>query len=207
MARGFAEQSGGAFVLESELGRGTTVSLWLPVAEEDLPTVGLPALAQPVPARSRRGHLLFVDDEAIVREITAEGLRAAGFVVRVAAAAAEALDILATAEKVDLLVSDLSMPGMDGLVLIQNAQRRRPGLPAILLTGYATDAAELALGGALSGTFSLLRKPVDAKVLADRVAVLLEAGEIASNNLWRPSISDAVRGSSCSPPGDIAGDA
>jgi len=183
MARGFAEQSGGAFVLESELGRGTTVSLWLPVAEEELPTAGLPASGAPAPTRGRRGHLLFVDDESIVREITAEGLRAAGFVVRVAAGGAEALDILATAEKVDLLVSDLSMPGMDGLVLIQNAQLRRPGLPAILLTGYATDAAELALGGALSGTFSLLRKPVDAKVLADRVAVLLEAGEAASTNL------------------------
>ncbi|WP_169742811.1 ATP-binding protein [Muricoccus aerilatus] len=183
MARGFAEQSGGAFALESELGRGTTVSLWLPISEEETSAAGLPALSQPAPAEGRRGRLLLVDDEAIVREITAEGLRAAGFVVRVVAEAAEALDLLAGAEEVDLLISDLSMPGMDGLALIQNAQRLRPDLPAILLTGYATDAAELALGGALSGTFSLLRKPVDAKILADRVAVLLEAREASSTSL------------------------
>ena len=182
MARGFAEQSGGAFALESELGRGTTVSLWLPVAEDELRTAGPSASNLPPPVKGRHGRLLLVDDEAIVREITAEGLRAAGFVVRVAAEAAEALDVLASDEKVDLLVSDLSMPGMDGLALIRNAQRRRPGLPAILLTGYATDAAELALGGALSGTFSLLRKPVDAKVLADRVAVLLETGEATTTS-------------------------
>ncbi|TDH60955.1 response regulator [Dankookia rubra] len=180
MARGFAEQSGGAFALESALGQGTTVSLWLPAAEEELPAAGPPASTYPDHAKIEHGNLLLVDDEAIVREITAEGLRAAGFIVRVAAEAAEALEILASDEKVDLLVSDLSMPGMDGLALIRNAQQRRPGLPAILLTGYATDAAELALGGALSGTFSLLRKPVDAKVLADRVAVLLKAGEAAS---------------------------
>jgi DNA-binding NtrC family response regulator len=71
------------------------------------------------------------------------------------------------------------MPGLDGLTLIREAQRCRPGLPAILLTGFATDTAELAMGGALSGTFSLLRKPVDAKALADRVAMLLEAKEAA----------------------------
>jgi CheY-like chemotaxis protein len=69
---------------------------------------------------------------------------------------------------------DLSMPDMDGVTLIREAQRRRPGLPAILLTGYATNAAEIALGGAVSGAFSLLRKPIHGQHLAERVTELLE---------------------------------
>ncbi len=74
-----------------------------------------------------------------------------------------------------MLVSDLAMPGMDGVALIQEAQRRRPGLPAILLTGYAGDAARLAVGEAVGGAFTLLRKPVTGAQLADQVAVLLDA--------------------------------
>jgi CheY-like chemotaxis protein len=108
-----------------------------------------------------------------VRRITAEGLEALGFLVLAAANAGEALELLACGEAVDLLVSDLSMPDMDGLALIREVQRRRPGLPAILLTGFATDAAELAISGAVAGTFSLLRKPVTTAALAERISVLL----------------------------------
>ncbi|MBL6082556.1 response regulator [Belnapia sp. T18] len=175
MARGFAEQSGGALAVESEVGSGTSVSLWLPVADEEPQATGHQAADGATDASHRHGRLLLVDDETVVRDITAEGLRAAGFTVRAVDGAGEALAALEAGDEVDLLVSDLSMPEVDGLTLIQEAQRRRPGLPAILLTGYATDAAELAMGGALSGTFSLLRKPIDARALSDRVAVLLEA--------------------------------
>ena len=177
MARGFAEQSGGAFAIKSEAGRGTTISLWLPVADEDLPVLRQPVGEGSTTPKGRGGRILLVDDETIVREITAEGLRAAGFAVRAVEGAVEALEALEVGEDVDLLVSDLSMPGMDGLTLIREAQRRRPGLPAILLTGFATDAAELAMGGALSGTFSLLRKPTDARALSDRVAMILQTDE------------------------------
>ncbi|MGA9866147.1 MAG: hypothetical protein WBQ75_06855 [Acetobacteraceae bacterium] len=61
------------------------------------------------------------------------------------------------------------------MTLIREVHRRRPKLPAILLTGFATNAAEVALSGALSGAFSLLRKPIDGMHLAERVATLLEA--------------------------------
>jgi CheY-like chemotaxis protein len=64
---------------------------------------------------------------------------------------------------------------MDGVTLIREAQARRPRLPAILLTGYAGDAASIAVGRAVSGSFSLLLKPVTGAHLADRVATLLEA--------------------------------
>src|SRR4051812_24824790 len=60
-----------------------------------------------------------------------------------------------------------------GLALIREAQRRQPGLPAILVTGYAGDAARLAAGTAIDGTFTLLRKPISATQLLDQVAALL----------------------------------
>ena len=93
----------------------------------------------------------------------------------VAANGTEALALLAAGEAVDALVTDLSMPGMDGLAVIRAAQERRPGLPAVLLTGYAGDGAALAVGGAISGAFSLLRKPVTGVQLVDRVRALLVA--------------------------------
>jgi DNA-binding NtrC family response regulator len=77
-------------------------------------------------------------------------------------------------ERVDIVVSDLTMASMDGLALIRAAQERRPGLPAVLLTGYAGDGAALAVGGAISGTFSLLRKPVSGTQLVDRIRALLQ---------------------------------
>jgi PAS domain S-box-containing protein len=180
MARGFAEQSGGGLSVESEPGRGTRVSLWFPVAE-----VAPAANAGDAPhaAEPDRAHrILLVDDEALVREITAESLEEAGFSVVAAGGAAAALERLDQGEAVDLLVCDLSMPGMDGLVLIREAQRRRPGLPVILLTGFATNAAELAVSGAVAGTFSLLRKPVSPAHLAERISVLLAGTESPLQN-------------------------
>ncbi|MGG5823521.1 response regulator [Falsiroseomonas sp. HW251] len=175
MARGFAEQSGGALTIESSPGRGTTIRLWLPAAAAD-------ALSRPGPVPMQmprqgggRVRVLLVDDEALVRAITTEGLEAAGCVVDSVGTGAEAIELLDSGEPVDLLITDLSMPGMDGIALIREAQRRRPGLRAILLTGFATDAAELAIGGAIHGTFSLLRKPIEPNVLAERAAVLISA--------------------------------
>jgi CheY-like chemotaxis protein len=176
MARGFAEQSGGALAIESSPGRGTTVRLWLPVAAADaLPDAGPVTTDRPAGQRGGRARVLLVDDEALVREITTEGLEAAGYAVLSVGSAAEAIEFLDSGQPVDLLVTDLSMPGMDGIALIREAQRRRPGLRAILLTGFATDAAELAVGGAIRGTFSLLRKPIEPGALAERAAVLLGA--------------------------------
>ena len=124
--------------------------------------------------------VLLVDEEPLMREITAEGLEKAGYAVLCLGSGQEALEWLDGEAEVDFLICDLSMLGMDGLALIRAAQRRRPGLPAILLTGFATDAAELASGGALSGSFTLLRKPIDANALAARVAELLDEAGAAS---------------------------
>jgi PAS domain S-box-containing protein len=176
MAKGFAEQSGGAVLVESAPGQGTRILLWLPAATQEVhaPQAGrIPAAPGLHPASARR--LLVVDDEAAVRETLAAGLEDAGFAVLPAESGAEALALLDAGEVVDALVTDLTMPGMTGLTLITEAQSRRPNLPAVLVTGYAGDGAQLAVSGALSGAFSLLRKPVSAMQVADRIEALLES--------------------------------
>jgi CheY-like chemotaxis protein len=110
-----------------------------------------------------------VDDDDLVRESVAKQLEAEGFATLVAASGAEALALLASGEVVDALVSDLSMPGMNGLVTIQKALEMRPRLPCFLLTGYAGDGA--ALSG--DGSFSLIRKPVSGRALVAQIAARL----------------------------------
>jgi PAS domain S-box-containing protein len=174
MARGFAEQLGVALSIDSAPGQGTTVMVWLPVTLAASASPAAPDVFTPR-AGAHMSRILLVDDEALIRDVIAEELTDRGYDVIQAARGDAALAVLDADERVDLIICDLSMPGMDGVSLIHAAHARRPRLPAILLTGYAGDAATLAVGGALSGSFSLLRKPVSGAKLADRVATLLEA--------------------------------
>lgn len=171
MAQGFAEQSGGGLHIESRIGRGTTVTLWFPVADAALTPTG-EAEEAACPAGVERARILLVDDEGHVREVLFQYLDEHGYEVVQAQGGAAALALMDAGESVDLIVSDLSMPEMNGVALIREAQRRRPDLPAILLTGYAGDIADLA-GGAAGGRFSLLHKPVTGVELARCVASLL----------------------------------
>ncbi|MGI4794225.1 MAG: PAS domain S-box protein [Janthinobacterium lividum] len=181
MAKGFAEQSGGALQIESEPGRGTTVALWLPAAEQS--ALGrLCERVEPSPMLATAGHpkILLVDDHEILRELLAEQLEELGYEVTQAASGEQAVALLDRNLPFDLMVTDLSMPGMDGVATIREAQRRRGRIPVVLLTGYAGDAAALAIGREIAGAFSLLRKPVEARHLAERMAMLLEATRIGS---------------------------
>jgi PAS domain S-box-containing protein len=175
MARGFTEQSGGGFRIDSVRGHGTVVRLWFPVAK-----VGAhPAVPPPKPRGTivpiiDRACLLIVDDDAIVLETLTQEMQTEGYVVLAAASGIEALALLDAGATIDLVVTDYSMPGMDGVTLIREVHRRRPMLPAILLTGFTANAAEIAIDGAISGAFTLLRKPIGATLLAERAAALLE---------------------------------
>jgi PAS domain S-box-containing protein len=180
MARSLAERSGGALMIASQLGEGTTVTLWLPAMDAasapDGPTSPAGAsLREAAPA----ARILLVDDEAAVRRGLTLILSRSGFAVTAAVSGAEALEIFDSGSPVDLLLTDLSMPGMDGISLIKAAQERSPGLPAILLTGYADRDVNLAIEGATSGAYSLLRKPVRGRHLADRIRNLL-AGAVGA---------------------------
>jgi CheY-like chemotaxis protein len=108
-----------------------------------------------------------------VRDVLTLSLEDAGYAVHAADGGAAALAWLEQGGRVDIIVSDLTMPAMEGLTLIRLVQERRPSLPAVLLTGYAGDGAALAVGGAISGSFSLLRKPVSGTQLVDRINALL----------------------------------
>ena len=177
MARGFAEQSGGAIAIRSKLGEGTTVAIWLPAAGGNAALAALPPAGESHPLlASRPARLMLVDDEAIVLETLSRQMEDWGYTVLTAGSAADALELLDRGERVDLIVSDLSMPRMDGMTFLREAHRRVPGVPAILLTGFATNTAETAIGGSVEGPFTLLRKPVEGRALAERVALLLEAG-------------------------------
>jgi signal transduction histidine kinase/FixJ family two-component response regulator len=186
MAKGFAEQSGGAFRIESALGRGTTVTLWLPraapgakpAAPKESATAPLAGNTSPAMGNLR---VLLVDDEALVRTTLAEDLAAHGWVVSEAESGAAALAWLDGGESFDLLVTDLAMPGMDGLAVIREARRRRPGMPALLVTGHAGDAqVGLLAAAAAAGPFALLRKPVTADELRSRAEVLLHGGHVST---------------------------
>jgi PAS domain S-box-containing protein len=171
MAKGFVEQSGGSLSIDSAVGQGTRVILWLPAATAPADTAASRRAERS--GSSSKPCVLLVDDDAIVRDVLTLSLDDAGYTVHPADGGATALAWLERGERVDIIVSDLTMPAMDGLTLIRLVQERRSNLPAILLTGYAGDGASLAVGGAISGAFSLLRKPVSGTQLIDRINALL----------------------------------
>jgi PAS domain S-box-containing protein len=173
MARGFAEQSKGALHIESKPGTGTTITMWLPQATEDLAQrlrgEGLLGLDRPI-------RLLLVDDEPLVREVLAEGLRERGFLPMQAKDGATALAIIEAGAEFDAMLTDYSMPHMDGVALISEVRRRRPGLPAILLTGNAGSdlEAKLTEDTVDRPNFRLMRKPIDADRLASQIVALID---------------------------------
>jgi CheY-like chemotaxis protein/two-component sensor histidine kinase len=137
MVYGLAKQLGGTVTIESKVGEGTTIVIYLPMATEavveardDHPTYGV----DPAP---RGSPVLVVDDDAIVRDTTCASLREFGYEVIEAGDGASALRILDSGCAVDVLVTDLVMPGMPGSTLALQARKRRPNLSVIVMTGYS----------------------------------------------------------------------
>jgi len=164
MVHGFAVQSGGAMLLASEPGVGTSVELWLPrsvlpVRDADRPEV---AVSQPSPAELR---ILLVDDDQLVIASTTGMLEELGHqVVHAAASGAEALDVLRGDDHIDLLLTDYMMPGMTGVRLAAQASTLRPSLPVLLASGFAE------LDGLTGVEWPRLRKPYSLRDLAAALA-------------------------------------
>jgi len=135
MVHGLAEQSGGRLVLQSELGKGTSAALWLPVAEAPLDGVIEPAAAEEQ-TQSRPLTVLAVDDDELVLMNTVALLEDVGHTVFEARSGDEALDIFRREPGIDLIITDQAMPGMTGLQLAEAVLAERAGLPIILATGY-----------------------------------------------------------------------
>nr|WP_245639165.1 response regulator [Rubellimicrobium mesophilum] len=165
MVHGLAAQSGGLFKLSSRVGEGTAAVLWLPVASEE--AAREPAAETVAPRAPRPAMVLLVDDEPLVRLSTAEGLRDLGYEVVEVGTAAEALEALRMGLQPDAAVTDHMMPGMTGAQLAAELRERAPGLPVLMITGYANLPPEQTRG------LTVLAKPFRQADLATLLAQLL----------------------------------
>jgi CheY-like chemotaxis protein len=135
MVYGFAKQSGGAIHIASEVGRGTTVILYLPLARTEQRSSVPPAA--PKTASVAAYNVLLVEDEGPVRNTVRRQLETLGHTVVVADAAAMALAVLRTDRTIDVLLTDVVLgSGMNGIDLADAARRFRPGLPVIFMSGF-----------------------------------------------------------------------
>ncbi len=175
MAKDFAERSGGALAIDSAPGRGTMVTLWIPCAKLE----PVEAWQPEAPNSGYGAKVLLVDDEPLVCETLSAQLQRRGYAVLAYRSAEAALTALEQGVLPELLVTDLTMPGMDGLALIRRVRARHADLPAILLTGSPTEVARLDLRDGPSGQVTLLHKPASGEQIARAMAELLsEAGAV-----------------------------
>jgi signal transduction histidine kinase/ActR/RegA family two-component response regulator len=174
---GFAKQSGGGVRIETQLGEGTSVIVYLPRAQhvEIGPTV-LPVGAQHNPY-TRGAVVLLVDDDNAVREVTASMLCDLGCVVREVGSGGAALDHLERHEDIDLAVLDFAMPGMNGGDLARQIHAKWPAMPILFVTGFADITA---LGDV--GEDRIIKKPFVDDELAVKVrSVLADHKRVAGN--------------------------
>lgn len=172
MIYGFAQQSGGQVRIASQPGAGTKVTLYLPryhgEAEAD---TGQPG-GTVVVAERRSETVLIVEDEAAVRMLVADLLQGEGYRTIEVPDGTAGLEVLQSGVVIDLLISDVGLPGgMNGLQLAKAGRHGRPELPVLLITGYAADA--LADHGSLEPGMSVLTKPFTIASLTERIRTLI----------------------------------
>jgi two-component system NtrC family sensor kinase len=150
---GFAKQSGGTATLISTVGRGTAITLYLPRTQE-LPAPSL-ARMEPEAAPRRAGTVLVVEDSPEVAEVATAYFQQLGYMVKQVGGAHEALELIGNDPKIDLVFSDIVMPGgMNGLALGHAIRQRYPAMPVLLATGYSDSVREAVAQG-----FIVLQKP------------------------------------------------
>ncbi|HYL32347.1 MAG TPA: response regulator [Stellaceae bacterium] len=138
MVYGLAAQSGGVARITSQVKRGTTVDLWLPVANKAAAADAVtPAMEKPQTAPTQVHRILVVDDDSLVAESTVSMLEHLGHSAILATSCGGALEILRNDPRIDLVITDQVMPGMSGIELGRRIRQLRPELPVILATGYA----------------------------------------------------------------------
>jgi two-component system, cell cycle sensor histidine kinase and response regulator CckA len=163
---GILQRVAGTLEVESELGRGTIVSVFLPEAKPERKLTPAPGPALGAAAAS----ILIIEDDRAVRETTVRLLARAGFRVCAAEDRASALHALATAGQIDLVVTDVIMPELSGPELVRILRDVRPGLSALYVSGYAGEALQ---EHGLSGDDAFLQKPYMPNVLISRIRELL----------------------------------
>ena len=165
---GFVRQSEGEVQLHSTQGQGTTFSLRLPASEETVQR----AAPEPEPSAVEGGneHVLLVEDDPTVLTLTLDMLTGLGYRVATATNAREALEIIQSGAEIDVLFSDVVMPGgVSGVSLARTARELRPGLKVLLTSGFVGDGAVLE-----TAEFPLLDKPYETSALAAKLRKLLD---------------------------------
>ncbi|MEI5685533.1 ATP-binding protein [Sphingomonas kyungheensis] len=175
MIYGFARQSGGQVRIYSEVGQGTTMCIYLPRHYGDADPHGDTAVSSAMPAVTEGRHtVLVVDDEPTIRMLVVEILREMGHNVLEAGDGATALRLLGTGAQVDLLITDVGLPGhMNGRQVADAALTLLPALKVLFITGYAENAV---IGnGPLGANMALLTKPFAMDVITDRIHTILDS--------------------------------
>ena len=171
MVYGFVQQSGGQVDIASELGRGTSLFIYLPVHEgHALPSENAPP-AEDSPTAGAGQTVLVVDDEPSVRILVAEVLNDLGYKALEASDGVSALAMLSSDLKINLLITDVGLPGgINGRQLVDAARAFRPTLKALFITGYAEQSV---LNSSLENAIEILSKPFSLEELSRRIGDIL----------------------------------
>lgn len=163
---------GGYISVDSEKGIGTTFIIYLPLVEAEPETLPENKPVRPVFSPLQPPNILLVDDEDGVRLVVSRVLKSKGFHVIECANAEQALEELSKRSDIDLLLTDMIMPGMDGETLIRHAQEANPKMKALLMSGYSEDLARH--GSSENKELAFLAKPFELSQLLDKVKEVIE---------------------------------
>jgi CheY-like chemotaxis protein len=170
MVLGIVKAHGGVVTVASELGQGSTFRVFLPVSCEEAP--GMKDQALPAPQAKGSGTILLVEDEEMLRSMAAAMIEHLGYSVLEAKDGIEALDLFCQRrDEISLVISDLTMPGMDGWETLTAVRRLAPDIPVILASGY--DKAHVMAGDHPELPQVFLQKPYRLQDLGDAISQAL----------------------------------
>ncbi len=172
MIYGFVRQSDGSVQIESEIGKGTVIEILLPRHRGEITDAPAAEHASEEPRTGRNEVVLVVEDEAVVRLLSVDMLSDLGYHVLEAADGPAALRIVQSAQRIDLLVTDIGLPGLNGRQVADAARERRPDLKILFMTGYAEKAAGKSF---LASGMEIITKPFTMDVLAMKVREMIES--------------------------------